>query len=84
PREARRRPAALVGAFAAGVATGALAPFGRPRSAPEPVTPAQREESTAAAEPAEEDESFDEPVNPPEPDDARKPDSPTDLTRPSM
>jgi membrane protein len=73
----RRKPAALVGAFAAGVATGALAPIGRPRAAPEPTVPSSGGDRPSVA-------PLEAPATPPDPDDSRKPDSPTDLTRPSL
>lgn len=73
-----------MGAFAAGVATGALAPIGRPRPTPEPTAPTA---PTAPKSPSSDDDlavaPSDAPASPPDPEDSRKPDSPTDLTRPS-
>lgn len=74
----RRSPVALAGAFLAGLATGALTrsgrkPAGPPRPVPPPSPPASEENPGQDA---------DEPR--PDADDPRKPESPTELTRPSV
>lgn len=82
----KRRPVALIGSFAAGVATGALVRPNRPRPAPQ-SPPRAWSEDPHPAESADTGEAADQPSQaqePPAPDDPRKPDSPTELTRPSV
>lgn len=75
----KSRPSALVGAYAAGVATAVLAgrkrerPVPRPPAPPEGTEPPKGDEAEAAENAAL-----------PDPDDPRKPDSPTDLTKPAV
>lgn len=76
-----RSRVALVGAFAAGAAAGAIAQSSRSQPVPT-CDPDQVSESTDPT-PAP-DAPSDVPDQPPEPDDPRKPESPTDLTRPSV
>ncbi|MHA0285090.1 YhjD/YihY/BrkB family envelope integrity protein [Mycobacterium sp. C3-094] len=68
----RRSPVALAGAFLAGLATGALTRSSRPAHPPRPVAPA------VDRTPPPDDETR------PAPDDPSKPESPTELTRPSL
>lgn len=82
PPRPRRSPAALAGAFLAGLATGALTTRKSPDERPEPPR-ASGLVGTAVAEP--------DPPPPaqtvedrPDADDPGKPDSPTELTRPSL
>ncbi|MEZ0340475.1 YihY/virulence factor BrkB family protein [Mycobacterium sp. pV006] len=80
PPPPRRRPGALIGAFLAGLATGAVTTSRRTRSAPaapQHSPPPVRDHGRVPDEPADAKESA------PPPDDPAKPESPTDLTRPS-
>lgn len=72
---ARFRPSALAGAFAAGLATAALAR--RRRTPPTPPRPASPPDPPT-------DPPADIAADRPDPDDPRKPDSPADLTKPSL
>ena len=81
----KSRPSALVGAYAAGVATGVVA--GRKREHPPqqlpPGTPGTAPESAPEPPKGDAAEAADNAALP-APDDPRKPDSPTDLTKPAV
>ncbi|WNG90284.1 YhjD/YihY/BrkB family envelope integrity protein [Mycobacterium sp. ITM-2016-00317] len=83
----KRRPTAVLGAFVVGVATGALTRSRRSRHAPLPVQPSPRPDPRAEAGPDPEAappaEDLNKPDAPPV-DHPAKPDSPSDLTRPSV
>ncbi|MDF2823274.1 MAG: putative ribonuclease [Mycobacterium sp.] len=82
---AKHRPAALAGAFAAGFGTAALTL--RKRSSPPAPngaaqTPAAEPEHDLPPDPPE--KTPEDAADRPDPDDPRKPDSPADLTKPSL
>ncbi|MET0896335.1 MAG: YihY/virulence factor BrkB family protein [Mycobacterium sp.] len=79
PRDVIRktRPSALVGAYAAGVATAVVAGRKRERPPHQPPSTAPEPPKGDAAEAADN-------AAVPDPDDPRKPDSPTDLTKPAV
>ncbi|CAN5846788.1 YihY/virulence factor BrkB family protein [soil metagenome] len=74
------RPAALLGAYAAGLATAALAGHKRTNA---PLQPAPAQELPPEPPKGDEAEAAENAALP-GPDDPRKPDSPTDLTKPSL
>ncbi|WP_163720337.1 YihY/virulence factor BrkB family protein [Mycolicibacterium psychrotolerans] len=83
PPRPRRSPAALAGAFLAGLATGALTTRKAADERPEPPSPAGPV-GTPVTEPAEPPRPAQDVEDRPDADDPDKPDSPTELTRPSL
>jgi membrane protein len=85
PPRPRRSPAALAGAFLAGLATGALTTRKTSDERPEPPRPADTVApvGTSVTEPAD-PQPAETVEDRPDADDPGKPDSPTELTRPSL
>ncbi len=84
----RRSPAALAGAFLAGLATGALTKGSRSGRKPGRAGPPALHQSWAFDQPEPDDSTPDksgtDEETRPDPDDPSKPESPTELTRPSL